>query len=77
MELQHQILELREDLKLLQYLMLLNLYSNGEEGKELLERWQSTSRVSVAQGQGFSSKSKGESKSKAKVHFQETKTADA
>ena len=75
MDLQHQILELHVDVKLLQYLMLLNLYSNGQEGKELLQRWQSTSGVSVAQGQGFSSKSKG--KSKAKVHFQETKTAEA
>ena len=63
-ELQQLVLELMCETKQLKYLMLLHIYGKEGEGKELLERWESISGMSLVQ-------SGCQGKVKAKVRFQE------
>ena len=67
-ELQQLVLELMAETKQLKYLLLLHIYGKEGEGKELLERWEIISRMSLVKS---GSSSQDEGKNKAKVRFQE------
>ena len=64
-ELQQLVLELMAETKQLKYLLLLHIYGKEGEGKELLERWESISGMSLVVQSGC------QGKNKAKVRFQE------
>ena len=67
-ELQQLVLELMAETKQLKYLLLLHIYGKEGEGKELLERWEGISGMSLVKS-GCSTQDEG--KNKAKVRFQE------
>ena len=70
-ELQQRLLELMIETKQLKYILLLHIYGKEGEGKELLQRCESFSGMSVVKDRSKVQSQSRKSQSKAKVSFQE------